>query len=285
MGGPAIEEAATGCIRPDRVPAAVTQVERILTIGLGVVLALVGAGCLEVEESAEPSPGAPAPTSPADGQAGTNASGGTTGGPSITVISEGGAGGSATGGGAVLTQNQAQEFDVSAASRAGARNVNVQLSAPSGPATVVVLLKERDTGRIVEERTVVVERGNTTNLFVNTTGKDNVVVVTEAVSGTAQVNVAAQQASARIGNETDVDAGGSVNIGGTQVATSVENTAVGGNATSVTGVAPGAGSRIGDTTSANTTQTTTTNVTTNMTGATNASAQTGVGQEATAGPG
>lgn len=244
--------------------------EKQLAIGLGLVLALMGAGCLEADESIEPTPGGP-PTSPAGAEGGAEGMGGS---PNITIISEGGAGGSATGGSAAanatggsvtLNQSESQEFDLTAISRstsgatAQAQNVNVRVTATTQPTTVLVFLKERDTGRVVEERTVIVERGNTTNLFVNTTGKDNVVVVTQAVDGTAQVNVAAHGASARIGNETEIDAGGSVNVGGNQTSTSVNNTATGGNVTSVTGVASGDGSRIGDTT--NTTVTSATSVT------------------------
>lgn len=254
-----------------------TSTWRALALTLGI---LVMAGCLEgAQQSTQaPTPGAgdesvvtPATPTPGAGGAGANVSG--------SNVAGGGAGGNANVGNVTQTNEQAQQqeqeleneqtFDVRSTSSANpVQNVSVQVTnAQPGPSQVLVVVKEKGTDRIVEQRTVIVERGNTTNIHVDTKGKDNVVVIAQTLTGNATVDVAAQGAQiTRI--DGDVTGTGPTNIGGTQTVTSQTN--VDQSVQNATNVSIGANASAGDAVSTDNSRILNTNVTqtTNVNGTT-----------------
>ena len=81
--------------------------------------------------------------------------------------------------------------------------VNVQARQTSSqPATVVVIVRDQDTNETLQQETVQVENTTTSTLTVNVEGDRNIVVITQALDGSAVVNV-----TANTGDEGDADAG------------------------------------------------------------------------------
>lgn len=75
------------------------------------------------------------------------------------------------------------------------------------PAIIVIIIEDRDTKEKLEERRVEADaQGTSVELVVNVKGHDNVVIVTQAVEGIADVSVAAKSgteaASPTSGNAT-----------------------------------------------------------------------------------
>lgn len=123
--------------------------------------------------------------------------------------------------------------------------VNVEVTQKSSePCKVLVKVTDKSTGEELERRIVDVggsgngttnQTGNNTgdsntgqvvvqNIVVNIKGKDNLVVITEAQQGTAQVNIAARTSGT-------TQAGGDVNSGSTTTVTSTTTTTSSGNTT------------------------------------------------------
>ena len=100
--------------------------------------------------------------------------------------------------------------------------VTVDVTPSSGPCSVKITVKDKATGETLDTRTVSAggntSSGNSTttvtttqtvtssqqtvtqNIVVNVKGKDNLVVITEAQQGSAQVNIAARNASTTVDN-------------------------------------------------------------------------------------
>lgn len=68
---------------------------------------------------------------------------------------------------------------------------------------VLIIVEDRDTGERLAERTVeTTEEAQTAELNINVKGKDNVVVVTQAQQGSADVNISARGGEATQGGNT-----------------------------------------------------------------------------------
>ncbi|MGQ0534638.1 MAG: hypothetical protein ACT4PT_01025 [Methanobacteriota archaeon] len=114
----------------------------------------------------------------------------------------------------------------------------VEVVAPNAtgpePVIVLVVVEDRDSGRRLAERRVEIAAGEdaaNVELNVNVKGKDNVVVVTQAVQGTADVNVAAH-------TEGQAVAGGGIDTGNetsTGNETTIGDQTETGNATTTSG--------------------------------------------------
>ena len=124
-------------------------------------------------------------------------------------------------------------------------NVKVQVKQVSGPCTVLVTIKNKATGQVIEQREVSVggstsqtqtqtstasgnqtngttttvtqtqtetQGGDTTvvvqNFFVSVKGKDNIVVLTQAIDGQANVDISAAKATGNANASVDGDADG-----------------------------------------------------------------------------
>jgi hypothetical protein len=106
--------------------------------------------------------------------------------------------------------------------------------------TIIIIVKDRDSGQTLARKDAVVSNTTATSLDVDIKGRDNVVVLTQVINGSAIVNVAAHKASA---TQATSDGGTSVSggtnttaTGGTTVTSGGTNTtATGGTGTNATG--------------------------------------------------
>ncbi|HWG90337.1 MAG TPA: hypothetical protein VNZ52_05740 [Candidatus Thermoplasmatota archaeon] len=91
-------------------------------------------------------------------------------------------------------------------------NIRVDVEAESrssAPAVLLVIVKDRDTGDQLAKKRVVVENQTQTSLNVDVKGNNNVVVVTQAIEGSAVVNVAAHgsEANQAVGDDSTIAIG------------------------------------------------------------------------------
>ncbi|MCA1812433.1 MAG: hypothetical protein LC624_00605 [Halobacteriales archaeon] len=92
------------------------------------------------------------------------------------------------------------------------------------PSKVLIIVKDKDTGQALQQKEIDVQNTTQQSLIVNVQGNNNVVVVTQALQGAANVNVAAHDASATQTN------GGTTSTS-TNMTSSTDTTVTGGNVT------------------------------------------------------